>query len=181
MLADVGMVKTYSKSAHVNDLGFAWTGPPCCLDRLPPPPPLFAWTNSPPCSYDFSARWLCHTLQVHTAPSLHLPLFLEETFLHTLVSPLFMECKLHMGQSTFKASKQKWQQRGIAWTGPPCCMDRLPPPPPPPLFPWTGCPPPPPPLSMDWCSSLFLQFFRQVVLPYLAGTHCTIPTQGAAP
>ena len=28
MLADVGMVKTYSKSAHVNDLGFAWTGPP---------------------------------------------------------------------------------------------------------------------------------------------------------
>ena len=25
MLADVGMVKTYSKSAHVNDLGFAWT------------------------------------------------------------------------------------------------------------------------------------------------------------
>ena len=34
MLADVGMVKTYSKSAHVNDLGFAWTGPPCCMDRL---------------------------------------------------------------------------------------------------------------------------------------------------
>ena len=32
MLADVGMVKTYSKSAHVNDLGFAWTGPPCCMD-----------------------------------------------------------------------------------------------------------------------------------------------------
>ena len=30
MLADVGMVKTYLKSAHVNDLGFAWTGPPCC-------------------------------------------------------------------------------------------------------------------------------------------------------
>ena len=46
------------------------------------PPPLFAWTG-PPCYYDFSARWFCHTLQVHTAPSLHLPLFLEETFLHT--------------------------------------------------------------------------------------------------
>ena len=29
MLADVGMVKTYSKSAHVNDLGFVWTSPPC--------------------------------------------------------------------------------------------------------------------------------------------------------
>ena len=35
MLADVGMVKMYSKSAHVNDLGLhrpailvAWTGPP---------------------------------------------------------------------------------------------------------------------------------------------------------
>ena len=67
MLADVGMVKTYSKSAHVNDLGFAWTSPP-------------------PCSYGFSARWFCHTLQVHTAPSLHLPLFLEETF----YIPLFL-------------------------------------------------------------------------------------------
>ena len=82
-------------------------------------PPLFGWTNAPPCSYDFSARWFCHTLQVHTAPSLHLPLFLEETFLHTLVSSLFMECKLLMGRSTFKASKQQWQQRGIAWTGAP--------------------------------------------------------------
>ena len=33
MLIDVGMMKTYSKSAHVNDLGFAWTGwPPLCMD-----------------------------------------------------------------------------------------------------------------------------------------------------
>ena len=48
-----------------------------------PPPPLFAWTGPPPCYYGFSARWFCHTLQVRTAPSLHLPLFLEETFLHT--------------------------------------------------------------------------------------------------
>ena len=38
MLANVGMVKTYSKSAHVNDLGFAWTG-------------------TPPCSYGSSAGW----------------------------------------------------------------------------------------------------------------------------
>ena len=73
MLADVGMVKTYSKSAHVNDLGFAWTGPPpCCMDCLAP---LFAWTGPPPCSYSFSARWFCRTLQVHTASSLNLPLF----------------------------------------------------------------------------------------------------------
>ena len=48
----------------------------------PPPPPLFAWTSPPPCYYGFSARWFCHTLQVRTAPSLHLPLFLKETFLH---------------------------------------------------------------------------------------------------
>ena len=105
MLADVGMVKTYSKSAHVNDLGFAWTGtPPCCMDRLAP---LFAWTGPPPCSYGVSAGWFCHTLHVHTAPSLHLPLFVEETFLHTLVSLLFMECKLLMCQSTCKAFKQQ--------------------------------------------------------------------------
>ena len=39
MLADVGMVKTYSKSVHVNDLGFVGTSPPpCCMDQLPPPP-----------------------------------------------------------------------------------------------------------------------------------------------
>ena len=51
MLADVGMVKTYSKSAHVNDLGFAWIGPPpCCMDQLTL---LFAWTSAPPCSYVF--------------------------------------------------------------------------------------------------------------------------------
>ena len=31
MLADVGMVKMYSKSAHVIDLGFAWTGWPHSL------------------------------------------------------------------------------------------------------------------------------------------------------
>ena len=63
ILADVGMVKTYSKSAHVNDLGFAWTGPPPCFCGFPPGGFI---------------------LQVHTAPSLHLPLSLEETFLHTL-------------------------------------------------------------------------------------------------
>ena len=94
MLADVGMVKTYSKSAHVNDLGFAWTGPPpCCMDQLAP---LFAWTGPPPCSYIFSARWF-YLAGTHCT-SLHLPLFLEETFLHTLASILFMECKLLMGQ-----------------------------------------------------------------------------------
>ena len=109
MLADIGMMKTYSKSAHDNDLGFAWTSsllhepaaPLLCMDQL-----SFLFLR-------FFARWFCHTLQVHTAPSLHLPLFLEETFLHTLVSLLFMECKLLMGQSIFKASKQKWQQRDI--------------------------------------------------------------------
>ena len=33
MLADVGMVNTYLKSVHVNDLGFASTSPPCSMDR----------------------------------------------------------------------------------------------------------------------------------------------------
>ena len=33
MLPDVGMVQMYSKSANVNDLGFACTaGPPLCMD-----------------------------------------------------------------------------------------------------------------------------------------------------
>ena len=31
MLPDVGMVQMYSKSANVNDLGFAWTGWPPSL------------------------------------------------------------------------------------------------------------------------------------------------------
>ena len=31
MLPDVGMVQMYSKSANVNDLGFAWTGWPSSL------------------------------------------------------------------------------------------------------------------------------------------------------
>ena len=88
MLPDVGMVQMYSKSTkfNVNDLGFAWTGWPPFLHG---PALLLAPTV-------FSARWFAMPLR-HTAPSLHLPLFLEETFLHTLVSRLFMECKLHMG------------------------------------------------------------------------------------
>ena len=112
MLADIGMVKMYSKSAHVNDLG-GLHGQVLLLVALinwPPslhgPALLLVPTFLPPGGF-------CHTLQVHTAPFLHLPLFLEETFLHTLVSLLFMECKLHMGRLTFKASKQQWQQRDI--------------------------------------------------------------------
>ena len=71
MLSDVGMVQMYSNSVNVNDLGFAWTGwPPLCMDR----PSLFL---------RFFCQLVCHALQRHTAPSLHLPLFLEGTFLHT--------------------------------------------------------------------------------------------------
>ena len=87
MLPDVGMVQMYSKSVNVNDLGFAWTGWPPSLHRLALHlVPTF-----------FFCQVVCHALQRHTAPSLHLPLFLEETFLHTLVSRVFMECKLHTG------------------------------------------------------------------------------------
>ena len=92
MLADVGMVKTYSRSAHVNDLGFAWTGPP-------------------PCSYGFSARWFYLAGTHCTIPTSAL-VFGGSTFTHPCFYT-FMECKLLMGQSTFKASKQQWQQRDI--------------------------------------------------------------------
>ena len=66
------------KSVNVNDLhGFGG-------DRVVP---LFAWTGPPPCSYVvFFRQVVCHALQRHTAPSLHLPLCLKETFLCTLVS-----------------------------------------------------------------------------------------------
>ena len=49
-------------------------GPPLCIDR---PSSWFL---------RFFCQVACHALQRHTAPSLHLPLFLEETFLHTLVA-----------------------------------------------------------------------------------------------
>ena len=63
MLADVGMVKMYSKSAHVNDLGFAWTGPPCCMDWLPPHPPL--------CCSGVVLLSVCITAYKQPPPSLH--------------------------------------------------------------------------------------------------------------
>ena len=102
MLADVGMMKTYSKSAHVNDLGFVWTGPP-------------------PCYYGFSARWFCHTLQVRTAPSLHLPLSLEETFLHAHKAGPYV-C-LHMPAGRTQASNAIATQAPAsnALTGHACC------------------------------------------------------------
>ena len=83
MLADVGTVITYSNSAHVNDLGFAWTGPPCCMDR---PSSLFLQFFCQvvlPCRYTLHHPYICSCFYT------------------------FMECKLLMGQSTFKASKQQ--------------------------------------------------------------------------
>ena len=67
MLADVGMVKTYSKSAEVNDLGFEWTGPPCCMDRLAPlcmdqPSSLFLQFFRQvvlPCRYTLHHPYIC--------------------------------------------------------------------------------------------------------------------------
>ena len=86
MLADAGMVKMYSKSVNVNDLDFAWTGPLCCMDQLAPSlhglALLLVPTVFPP------GAWFCHTLLVHTAPYLHLPLFSKESFLHTLYCAL---------------------------------------------------------------------------------------------
>ena len=54
--------------------------------------PLFAWTGSLPCFLRFFRQVVCHALQRHTAPSLHLPLFLEETFLRTLTYVQFTMC-----------------------------------------------------------------------------------------
>ena len=79
MLPDVGMVQMYSKSANVNDLGFAWTG--CWA-------PLFACTGPPLCSYGFPPGGLPCPSETHcTPPSLRLPLFLKETF----YTPLFLD------------------------------------------------------------------------------------------
>ena len=105
MLANVGMVKTYSKSAHVNDLGFTWTGPPCCMDRLAP---LFAWTGPPPCSYVFFARWYYLAGTHCTIPTSAL-VFGGNIFTLPCSYIYCMGCKLLMGQSTFNASKQQWQ------------------------------------------------------------------------
>ena len=93
MLPDVGMVQMYSKSVNVNGLGFAWIGwPPLCMDQ------------PPPCSYGFSARWFCHTLQVHTAPSLHLLLFLEKTFYNKILYYQGHSTKIKTGQGRWHDS-----------------------------------------------------------------------------
>ena len=67
MLPDVGMVQMYSKSANVNDLGFACTGWPSSLHGL-------ALLLDPPV---FPPSGLLFTDTLHHP--LHLPLFLEET------------------------------------------------------------------------------------------------------
>ena len=88
MLADVGMVKTYSKSAHVNDLGFAWTGsPPCCMDQLPPPPPplhgpalLLVPTVFPPGGFAIPCRYTLHHPYIRLCfwrKHFYIPLFLH--------------------------------------------------------------------------------------------------------
>ena len=53
MLADVGMVKTYLKSAHVNDLGLH--GPPLRLVPTVFPPGGFAI----PCRYTLHHPYIC--------------------------------------------------------------------------------------------------------------------------
>ena len=64
----------YSKSVNVKDLGLCGqAGPPLCIDR---PSSVFL---------RFFCQVVCHALQRHTAPFLNLPLFMKETFLHTLL------------------------------------------------------------------------------------------------
>ena len=62
MLADLGMVVTYLKSAHVNDLGFAWPGPPpCCMDwpHLLVPMVFLPGGFAIPCSYTLHHPYIC--------------------------------------------------------------------------------------------------------------------------
>ena len=54
MLADVGMVKTYSKSAHVNDLGFAWAGSLILVPTVFPPGGFAI-----PCRYTLHHPYIC--------------------------------------------------------------------------------------------------------------------------
>ena len=66
MLADVGMLKTFSKSAHVNDLGFAWTGPSSLLHGPTAPPSLhgpallLVSTVFPPGGFALPCRYTLH-------------------------------------------------------------------------------------------------------------------------
>ena len=78
MLPDVGMVQMYSSQCMLMIcMGFTGTG---WSSSLRGPVLLLVPT--------FFRQVVCHALQRHTAPSLHLPLFLKETFLRTLVSRL---------------------------------------------------------------------------------------------
>ena len=101
MLADVGMLKMYSKSAHVNDLGFAWTGPPPLLHV---PAILFVPTAfllggfAMPCRYTLHHPYIC--------PCFWRKHFCTPLFLYFLME---FECELLMGQSTFMTSKQQWK------------------------------------------------------------------------
>ena len=78
--------ETYSKSVHVNDLSFAWTGPPpCCMDRLAP---LFAyaWIGlSPTVPTVFPPGGFAIPYIVYCTISTPALVFLEETLLHTLL------------------------------------------------------------------------------------------------
>ena len=69
----VGMVQMYSKSVNVNDLhGFCVDRPDPSLHGLA----LFLFLR-------FFRQVVCHALQIHTAPSLHLHLFLKKNiFMH---------------------------------------------------------------------------------------------------
>ena len=108
---------------HVPALLVAWT------DCPPPPPPLFAWTGAPPCSYDFFARWFCHTLQVDTAPSLpkgqhhrhtHVSIVAQCGLFCTWASQLLRLPNNSGNKGTFSES---WQgvstiaQCGLCWVG----------------------------------------------------------------
>ena len=85
MLPDIGMVQMYSKSANVNDLGFAWTD---WSPSLHGPALLLVPTIFPPGGLPCLSETHC---TISTSA-----LVFGGNILHTLVSLLFMECKLHI-------------------------------------------------------------------------------------
>ena len=90
MLPDVGMVQMYSKSANVNDLGFAWTDWPSSL----PGPALLLVPK-------VFARWFAMLFRDTLLHPYISALVLGANILHTLVSRLVIECKLHMSNGWY--------------------------------------------------------------------------------
>ena len=111
MLADVGMMKTYSNSTHVNDLGFAWTGPSSLLHGPTRPSLCMDWPSSLFLQF-FCQVVLPHLAGTHCTIPTSAIVFGGNINTHPCFST-FYGMQITQGLSTFMASKQQWQQRGV--------------------------------------------------------------------